>query len=298
MEEPPQQDGNRAVIGQDAEVNGQNSGHEESEATKLSLPVTAGTKDTSDGAEAVFASQDLSPKPSPRPTAASSPNPASGLNIQASESQPMTAVSSTSSSIPTMHGSSNNDAGGPSPYGTRSRNRAGTNRINYAEDREMDNEYEWSSTKKAQIASTTPSSAQASENDKTSTSARRRSLQGAAPSTSTRSNGVIAGANKDHIPGTSSFSVNSDTNGASHPLSKKRKAPGTHAASSQPSPPNSASTSTRLAHHAPPLSGTNRETNMLTFETSQGFLKHGKLVADDGTRLGINGENHHYRRLS
>ena len=292
MEELLQQDGNAVVIGPDAEVNGQNSSHEESEATKSSLPVTAATKYTSAGPEASTAPQDLSPKPSPPPTAASSPNPVLGLNVQASESQPMTAVSSTSSSIPIMHGSSNNDAGGPSPYGTRSRNRAGTNRINYAEDREVDNEYEWSSTKKAHVASTTSSSAQMSENDKTSTSARRRSLQGAAPSTSTRSNGAIAGAFKDHIPGTSSFSVNSDTNGTSHPQSKKRKAPGTHAANSQSSSLNSTSTTTRPAHHAPASSGTVRETNMLTFEKSQGYLKHGKLVADDGTRLGINGKNH------
>ncbi|MCJ1283740.1 putative PHD type zinc finger protein with BAH domain-containing protein [Xylographa opegraphella] len=289
MEEPPQRDGSPAVIGQDAEGNGQNPSHEEPETTKSSLMVTRATNNTSDRAETSTAPQDPLPKPSRQPTAASSPNPASGLNVPASESQPMTAVSSTSSSVPTMQASSNNDAGGPSPYGTRSRNRAGTNRINYAEDREMDNEYEWSSTKKvSQNASTTPSSAQASETDKTSSSARRRSLQGAAPSTSTRSNGPVAAASKDHIPGMSSFSVNSDTNGASHPQSKKRKAPGAHATNSQPSPQNSASTSTRLAHHAPPASGTIRETNMLTFETSQGYLKHGKLVADDGTRLGIN----------
>ncbi|MCJ1289742.1 putative PHD type zinc finger protein with BAH domain-containing protein [Xylographa carneopallida] len=288
MEEPPQQDGNSPVIRQDAEVNGQNPSHEEPEVPASSLPVTGATKDTFHCAEVSTAPQVLSRIASPQPTAASPPNPTSGLNVQSSESQPMTAVTSTSSSIPTMHGSSSNDVGGPSPYGTRSRNRAGTNRINYAEDREMDNEYEWPSTKKAQIASTTASSAQASENDKTSSSARRRSLQGAAPSNSTRSNGAVPGGPKDHIPGTSSFSVTSDTNGTSHPQSKKRKAPGTHASSSQPSPHGSVSTSTRLAHHAQSSSGTTRETNMLTFETSQGYLKHGKLVADDGTRLGVN----------
>ncbi|MCJ1405656.1 putative PHD type zinc finger protein with BAH domain-containing protein [Xylographa trunciseda] len=288
MEESPQQDGDPAMIGQDTIVNGQNPTHEEREVTQSSPPATAAVKDASQSAEASTAPQGLSPRPSPQPTASSSPNPTPGLNIQASESQPMTAVSSTSSSLPAMHGSNNNDVGGPSPYGTRSRNRAGTNRINYAEDREMDNEYEWSSNKKTQNASTTTSSAQASENDKASTSVRRRSLQGTATSASTRSNGAGASISKDHIPGTSSFSVNSDTNGASHPQSKKRKAPGTHAANSQLSTQHSASSSTRLARHTPPSSGTVRETNMLNFETSQGYLKHGKLVADEGTRLGIN----------
>ena len=286
MEESPQQEGDHAVIDHDAAVNGQNHSNQESEPTESGSPSTAPTK----LAEVLTTIQDLLLRLSPQPTADSFPNPTSNLNIQASESQPMTAVSSTSSSLPTMHGSTNNDAGGPSPYGTRSRNRTGTNRINYAEDREMDNEYEWSSTKKTQNASTTPSSAQASENDKISTSVRRRSLQGTAISTSTRSNGSGTSATKDHIPGTSSFSVNSETNGASHPQSKKRKAPGTHAAHSQSSTQHSASTSNRMAHHAPPSSGTLRETNMLNFETSQGYLKHGRLVADDGTRLAVNGK--------
>jgi len=32
-----------------------------------------------------------------------------------------------------------------------------------------------------------------------------------------------------------------------------------------------------------------RETNMLSFETCQGYLKNGKLKADDGTLLALNG---------
>ena len=39
----------------------------------------------------------------------------------------------------------------------------------------------------------------------------------------------------------------------------------------------------------PPVAVGFRETNMMSFENSRGYLKHGNLEADDGTLLGIDG---------
>jgi hypothetical protein len=46
---------------------------------------------------------------------------------------------------------------------------------------------------------------------------------------------------------------------------------------------------TRKASTAAASAGGARESNMLTFENCQGYLKNGKLKADDGTVLAVNG---------
>ena len=207
------------------------------------------------------------------------------------DSQPMTKTSS-SSSIPSTPGANPPDTNGPSPYGTRSRNRAGNARINYAEDHEVDVEYEWSSTKKSQALGTSAAIglAQMGESERSIGVSTRRSSN--ATSGTAAGKAATANAPRDHIPGMSSFSLNADSsNAAAPPPSKKRKAPGGGHASSNAAPALGHSTTnghSRRTTTAGP-SNTSRQTNMLSFENCQGYLKNGRLRADDGTTLSVNG---------
>lgn len=210
----------------------------------------------------------------------------------APESQPMTKTSS-SSSVPSAMPPNTADNVGPSPYGTRSRNKAGNARPNYAEDREVDTEYDWVAAKKSQASGgAVPSGPpQAGDSDR-STGVNTRRSSNTAPASATSKAGPPANA-KDGIPGTSSFSVNAEAIASPVPTaSKKRKAPGGGVAASTASQTSGQAAShgaSRRANAAASVAR-HRETNMLTFENSQGYLKDGKLKADDGTVLGINGE--------
>jgi hypothetical protein len=205
------------------------------------------------------------------------------------ESQPMTAASSSSSSLPAQTGSGQNDGVAPSPYGTRSRNRTSNHRPNYAEDHDVDAEDDSPSNKSSQNPSVAGGSAHTGETDKSVSSTRRRSVQGVIRANTPKGSGPSAVSSKDHIPGMSSFLVNADTTTAVPPQTKKRKAPGSQVAANSTSGVTSAATLHRTLSHPNSSSTSSRETNMLTFETSQGIVKHGKLTADDGTRLAPNG---------
>ncbi len=176
------------------------------------------------------------------------------------------------------------------PYGTRSRNRTGGTRINYAEDKELDHMIEASgkitkpvSTKPAHTP--TPNDFEAMDHDRNVDTAARRGFT-AVNTTSPAPNGTMP-AMKDPIPGTSTFSANPNANGAA-PQSKKRKQPGS---STTVAAPAVASTS------APKLRGGNAyqarqhvETNMMTFEGCGARLNAKReLRADDGTVLSVNG---------
>lgn len=208
------------------------------------------------------------------------------LPVRTAVSQPMTA-STSSSSNPSLKDATTGTA---SPYGTRSRNRAGVSRPNYAEDRETEMEFEVQPAGEDD----TRKAVRAGAGDSRSTPAQepvtiRRGLQ-----TDHNTNGQIV--TKDHIPGTSTFSASPVAFTATQP-SKKRKANG------QPVPSssntllpiiNSASSgsqmNTRRASIAIQSVTGFRESNMLSFENCAGRLKDGKLVADDGTTLGVNGK--------
>lgn len=210
---------------------------------------------------------------------------------KAAVSQPMTASNSSSSNPP----SKENGMGTASPYGTRSRNRAGASRPNYAEDREMELEFEVQpaakeeEARRAVRATETPAS-----NVPTTTPAVAAARR--APSTSSMAENTLPPTNtpKDQIPGTSTFSANPATSVSSQP-SKKRKAqpaPST-AITSQTTPGPSTSSQTamnKVANSSQVMAGI-RESFMLSFDTCGGRLADGKLVADDGTVLGLNGES-------
>ncbi|KAL8974731.1 MAG: hypothetical protein Q9197_001023 [Variospora fuerteventurae] len=180
---------------------------------------------------------------------------------------------------------------GPSPYGTRSRrNRTGNARPNYAEDRELDMDYDWApASKKARDSSTSASSTklQSEEPENFGVNTRRRSLTTAIlPTPSKGSNSATA---KDHIPGLSSFSLNPESSEAPQAPSKKRKAPGAlPAAAATTSTVTTAGQSASRKTSKSTTAAGSRSTNMLSFETSHGFLKNGKLTADNGTVLAVN----------
>ncbi|KAL9106444.1 MAG: hypothetical protein Q9227_008532 [Pyrenula ochraceoflavens] len=176
----------------------------------------------------------------------------------------------------------NTNSNGTTPYGTRSRNRTGGTRPNYAEDHEMDIDDD------RRIAPTKPFNTRKAatvhsednllvDGDKAQGVNTRRGFNAVnAPAVP---NGNVPAANKDAIPGTSSFSAAP----VAAATSKKRKQPGGSVISATTSPP---------SHHIPTKTrSVNRghnETNMMTFENCGGYLKDGELIADDGTRLSAN----------
>lgn len=169
----------------------------------------------------------------------------------------------------------------PAPYGTRSRNR-GAPRPNYAEDRDLD-DLELLTTSKP--ASSKKASSTSQSVSRTSPAANDRST-GVSTRRARANSNSYAPSTKDAIPGTSTFSANPNaTNG-----SKKRKQPGTTTTTQMvfvPANPNQPNKKFLVgASRAPELEC---PTNMMTFHNSRGCLKNGKLKADDGTVLAVNG---------
>lgn len=182
------------------------------------------------------------------------------------------------------------DGTNAAPYGTRSRNRTGGIRPNYAEDKELDLMIEANGKiPKAGASKGAPppvvNDFEAMDHDRSADTSVRRavaavSIHGPVP------NGTPP-AMKDPIPGTSTFSANPNVNGSA-PQSKKRKQPGSSTTIA------AAHTATNMA---PKLRGghtqharQHHETNMMTFEGSGSRLNAKReLKADDGTLLSVNG---------
>ncbi|KAH8591328.1 hypothetical protein B0O99DRAFT_519614 [Bisporella sp. PMI_857] len=198
------------------------------------------------------------------------------------QSQPMTASNSTSSN-PTTEVAS----GVAAMYGTRSR-RTTTARPNYAEDKEVDLDFEVASTTKdTKGRKSTKGAVDLGPTDRMDFVPTPPPAQNGTPVED-----LIISMPSHYptpIPGTSTFS-------SKPPSSKKRKTasqsnptenfrpyqPPTQAAL-QPPPPN-----TRRASHAAEVISGIRETNMLSFDGCNYRVKDKKLVADDGTVLGVN----------
>ena len=226
----------------------------------------------------------LPPQPQPDPTSPTPPT----HQATPLESRPVNSTSS-ASSIPAVQATNAMDSSGPSPYGTRSRHRTGNSRPNYAEDRDIDGEYEWSTTKKSQApqASTPSSQAQAVDSDKSSGINTRRSSTTASATPASKQ--TTSTTSKEQIPGMSSFSLNGENRSSVPPPTRKRKAPGSNAVH------NSSASNEQMPAHGNARKLVNasasrsRETNMMSFEGSQAYLRNGKLEADDGTILEVDG---------
>ena len=193
----------------------------------------------------------------------------------------------------------------PSPYGTRSRQRSTAQRINYAEDKDNDMDFEY--TNNAPATSNTRSSNASVANAPDTASNTTITAIGM----STRSHGVSAGSSSRR----SSTVANQTQAAVSQPSppppppppaatnatanSRKRK-------STAAPPPVATSTTATLTNGTstrPSARSNDRAkerqkmrdalTHQVTFEKYGGaFLsKGGYLEADDGTRLSVNGEN-------
>jgi hypothetical protein len=183
------------------------------------------------------------------------------------------------------------DINGAAPYGTRSRNRTGASRPNYAEDKELDHLIEANGkiTKSAPPkAAATPAAVdfEPADNERHSNNQARRGFAAVNANVSDlNGNTPVA---RDLIPGTSTFSANPSVNGTGPaPQSKKRKQPGGNTTISAPHVANN------LISRIPRSSAGARqhqETNMMTFEGCGARLTANKeLKADDGTILAVNG---------
>jgi hypothetical protein len=178
------------------------------------------------------------------------------------------------------------------PYGTRSRNRPGRSRINYAEDTEMDFEMTTAPPNGNASEPLSRNSAAAESGPPPAVGGKKGASagQGSAPwgSSGPISNDHPTNAN---IPGTSAFTAANQQATTAQPATKRRKnaakdaTNGTHAHAAAPSP----AAAKRGIQPATATPGS-RETNMMTFEGTGALLKNGRLETDDGQTISINGE--------
>jgi hypothetical protein len=164
-------------------------------------------------------------------------------------------------------------------------------RPNYAEDVEMEMDFDYQPAENGQVSGktnkapeTTPTvNQQAVDTLRSGVSTRRTSAAG----TGTISAGLSS--SREQIPGTSTFSANPM---ATTSMTKKRRAGASNAnlgqATTNP-PQSSGQTTTPRGNIATQSNLGLKDTNMLSFENCQGYLKNGKLKADDGSVLAVNG---------
>ncbi|KAI3328401.1 hypothetical protein F4824DRAFT_411821 [Ustulina deusta] len=238
------------------------------------------------------------PTPTPRPSSSTSTtkpvdSKQSGENAANANTQPMSKSNSAASSA-----LSKDAMAGPSPYGTRSRNR-GQARPNYAEDRDLDVEMEDAfpekkeeEPKKGMRQANAATNGTGDANKTTASSTRKGAAADDSKSASSH------GTSKDAHP-TAPTTANATGPATSSGPSKKRKATtqatanNMHSQTNTPTPTpttSSAVTGTRrgAAQAAAHAGAGYKETNMLSFEKCGGIPKDGKMVADDGTVLEAN----------
>ncbi|CAO2657000.1 Nn.00g058030.m01.CDS01 [Neocucurbitaria sp. VM-36] len=198
------------------------------------------------------------------------------------------ATTSSKPAQPSRNESEENDAA-PSSYGTRSRNRPGRSRPNYAEDTEMD--FEMAPAPTHGNISDLPSRNSVAPDSGHSSSVSGKKGAAAAQANASWGN---SGANlKDgpanvNIPGPSA-SAPSTQSGTPQPTTKRRKNAATAATNgshASVAPPSQAGA--KRGTHAMAVANSARESNMLTFENTGAFLKNGHLEADDGQTVSVN----------
>jgi hypothetical protein len=175
----------------------------------------------------------------------------------------MTASASASSQNPNLEDGDPNSAA-PSSYGTRSRNRPGVARPNYADDKELDMEIEAAG--------------------RIGTGTSKRPLSNNATAETTPAPLSFAAINSVSIPnGEPAAPANTMAQGPA--LSKKRKQPGSNTVSNSVTPSYILGPRSKANHAASYV-----ETNMMSFSRCSSKLNSKKqLVADDGTILAPNG---------
>lgn len=176
------------------------------------------------------------------------------------------------------------------PYGTRSRNRTGSSRPNYAEDRDYDVEmYDYSHDKNNGGDPKKSSSRQSTLAAATSGEVTRGSVSSRKASGDDTKGGMSQNGSKEATPNgfTGSSQATQALNGATQ-ASKKRKA----ATAAQQANTNAASGSSRRTVTISTKNSTASpwpETNMLSFTNKSARTQNGRVTADDGTVLEANG---------
>jgi len=238
-------------------------------------------------------------------------------------SQPMTTKSASLSSHSSMK---EDDVRGPSPYGTRSRNRFGR-RLNYSEDVEMDNDTGiWkrpgtssirsSPSDIAPVIQTFPGVDMASTDNLRQMSnangvymsnainrdkglqlltvshpaeKKKRKYERHPQKSSPSSDTRLAA--RDAIPGTSQFFALPSGTPESAPPGKRRKLGEDHYVTQSSTPDHgTASNTLKKSSSSHSTKHGPRETCLVTFEKSGALLRNGKLEADDGSTYSVNGK--------
>lgn len=183
------------------------------------------------------------------------------------------------------------------PYGTRSRNRPGRSRINYAEDTEMDFEMTVPASTNGNAADPPSRSSVAAESGQPPVVSGRKGA-GAGPGSAPWG---ISGPNaKDNqanlsISGSSATTPAAQANTA-QPTTKRRKnaakdaTNGVQAGATAPSQTTKRGAQAQVQAPAAPTAPYTRESNMMTFEFSGAMLKDDRLQADDGQTVSVNGK--------
>ena len=228
------------------------------------VPLDSRSREQSD---ALSATPNDAPPSVPADSMDVSPAPETAYPLDTPQSQPMTATASSSSLHPLLE---NGDGGAFSSYGTRSRNRTGGSRPNYAEDKDLDAEFE-----------SIPKANRAGKRSYAAVSEQPPISSGFAAINNTNSDPLL-----ENVTGAGHSTPAPATVPAP---SKKRKHPG--------------SNHTIAAHSAIPASSRSRntasmpfkgyvETNMMSFSRSGSRLNaKNQLIADDGTVVQANGES-------
>lgn len=205
----------------------------------------------------------------------------------AATSQPMAKSSSAGS---------HKDAGDStaSPYGTRSRNRTGRARPNYAEDKDVEMDYDFPEKKDEESKKLTTrqanaaAAAQAQAQAQASQDAPRQGHASSRKPLPTDDGRLAAQQNsaKEQQIASSASSVSNGVSTSVVNPSKKRKA--ASQANSGSGNHNTGSTGSRRAGAVSQNGRGYNETNMLTFDNCRAMPKGKQMIADDGTVLEVN----------
>jgi hypothetical protein len=177
-------------------------------------------------------------------------------------------------------------------YGTRSRNRPGRSRPNYAEDTEMDFEMTAAPANgnTSDPASRNPAAA---ENGQSSGVGGKKGSGPAQGNASWGNSGSISKENpaNPNISGAPAVTAPPATQSSpAQPPVKRRKnaAATTNGTQSNAAAPSQAAA--KRGNHVVVAANSARESNMLTFESTGALLKNGRMEADDGQTVSINGK--------
>lgn len=181
------------------------------------------------------------------------------------------------------------------PYGTRSRNRPGRSRINYAEDTEMDFEMTVPASTNGNASDPPSRSSVVAESGQPSGVSGKKGAgagQGSAPWGNSGTNPKDNQANLS-ISGSSATTPATQTNTAQSTTKRRKNATkdttnGTQASAAAPSQASKRGAQAQV--QAPAAAPYTRESNMMTFEFSGAILKDGHLQADDGQIVSVNGK--------